>query len=341
MSIRRRALGGVAAVLVALGPVPRAAGEPTRDTVHEPSIVALPSEFAGGLEGHWRQEFESRLETRLEHPGLRLATTDETTTLDKKSRCQSADCHRQLAAALHADYLVRVAVRVRDRDFTLSLELVDGTTGHAIAQRSRVCELCGVEEAVQAIGAQFGVVMQQLEVITRRPRLLVRSTPSGAAVEIDGEVVGETPFATDLDPGKHRLHIRKSGFLVEQRELEVVRGVGNDIDIALTHRPTSWQRRAGPAGWVSLSSGLGLLASGATLLAIDERPYRRRCETDLQGICRYRYDTLTGGAILTGVGMVAIITGVSLVISARARRGSAGHRARRVTMTTDGLALRW
>jgi hypothetical protein len=53
-------------------------------------------------------------------------------------------------------------------------------------------------------------------------RLLVRSSPSGAAVLIDGRDVGLTPVAVrDLDPGPHRLRVAHDGYVVEERRVVI------------------------------------------------------------------------------------------------------------------------
>ena len=67
-----------------------------------------------------------------------------------------------------------------------------------------------------------------------------------------------------------------------------------------------------------------MLGGGIALLAIDGRPYKQDCSgmnVDVDGRCRYRYDTLAGGAALTGVGIAAFVVGIStgLVVFSRKR----------------------
>lgn len=58
--------------------------------------------------------------------------------------------------------------------------------------------------------------------------LRVRSDPSGAQVFLDGALLGTTPFAGALVPGKHVLSVQSQGHLTEERE--VVFEEGHDVE---------------------------------------------------------------------------------------------------------------
>ncbi len=69
-----------------------------------------------------------------------------------------------------------------------------------------------------------------------------------------------------------------------------------------------------------------MLGGGAALLALDNSPYKDDCDgdnRDFEGRCRYRYNTLLPGALLTGVGIASIITGISTGLVAYGRRRNA------------------
>ena len=54
--------------------------------------------------------------------------------------------------------------------------------------------------------------------------LLVRSTPAGARVSVDGRDLGETPLAVrDLLPGGHRVRIQHDGYVTEDRLVTLTR----------------------------------------------------------------------------------------------------------------------
>lgn len=76
-------------------------------------------------------------------------------------------------------------------------------------------------------------------------------------------------------------------------------------------------RRFTPA---ALALGAAGIIAGTSLVAIDERPIRSRCtgeNVNPLGICKYRHDTLAGGAVLLASGVAMAITGVVLAVVLR------------------------
>lgn len=64
-----------------------------------------------------------------------------------------------------------------------------------------------------------------------------------------------------------------------------------------------------------LGSGIGLFATGATLVGIHDSPPRRRCRAYVSELdCPLRYRTNVAGGILAGVGFVNIITAAVFAI---------------------------
>jgi hypothetical protein len=54
--------------------------------------------------------------------------------------------------------------------------------------------------------------------------LAIDSTPSGADIEVDGSFVGNTPSTIDIKPGSHQINIKKKGFVIWTRTLNVTGG---------------------------------------------------------------------------------------------------------------------
>ena len=52
----------------------------------------------------------------------------------------------------------------------------------------------------------------------------VASTPSGADIEIDGKFVGNTPSSVNVAPGDHEIAVKKNGFAVWDRKMNVSSG---------------------------------------------------------------------------------------------------------------------
>lgn len=62
---------------------------------------------------------------------------------------------------------------------------------------------------------------------TEAALLDVSSTPAGADVYVDDHLSGQTPATLILEPGSHRIAIKRSGFVVWQRKLKLPGGHTN------------------------------------------------------------------------------------------------------------------
>lgn len=58
-------------------------------------------------------------------------------------------------------------------------------------------------------------------------RLVITSVPSGADIEIDGAFMGNAPSSLQLQPGDHKVAVKKSGYKDWQRTLRVMGGEVN------------------------------------------------------------------------------------------------------------------
>jgi hypothetical protein len=67
--------------------------------------------------------------------------------------------------------------------------------------------------------------------------IVIKSDPSGADIEIDGKFAGSTPSTLQLKIGEHRITIKKSGFVVWERTLDMTAGGGVVIDASLEKAP--------------------------------------------------------------------------------------------------------
>ena len=58
----------------------------------------------------------------------------------------------------------------------------------------------------------------------KRTRLVVRTEPEGAEIELDGVVIGKTPFAGDVvaDGGNHKLRLRRPGYTTEAARVRLL-----------------------------------------------------------------------------------------------------------------------
>ncbi len=86
--------------------------------------------------------------------------------------------------------------------------------------------------------SRFGVMPAPVSAATPGPLqagILVESSPAGADIEIDGSFVGNTPSTVNVAPGSHDITVKKKGFAVWNRKMNVSGGgihVNADLEVA-------------------------------------------------------------------------------------------------------------
>lgn len=257
--------------------------------------------------------------------------------------CADAACVRRVATQTDARWVVRARLEHHDRSYALELELLDGTTGEVVARNRDACEICGLEEVAGLTAAQAAVLQREIAALEQaQTSIRVESTPVGAHVWLDGELIGVTPLVHATTPGRHTLRVEHAGYIVSEREVEAIDDVEKHESVRLAPLPADATTRRGaplvPIGIAALVGGVALTAGGAVLVALDERQYRRQCsgdDVDMNGTCRFSYDTLAGGATTMALGLATIGAGVALVVVGK-RRG----RASSVAFGPRGVVLR-
>jgi hypothetical protein len=66
---------------------------------------------------------------------------------------------------------------------------------------------------------------------------VIKSTPDGAEITIDGKLVGTTPSTVQLTPGEHTISIDKAGFKQWQRTITVTAGGSINLEATLEKLP--------------------------------------------------------------------------------------------------------
>jgi len=72
---------------------------------------------------------------------------------------------------------------------------------------------------------------------TTMSAVVIKSTPDGAEITIDGKLVGTTPSTVQLTPGEHTISIDKSGFKQWQRTITVTAGGAINLEATLDKLP--------------------------------------------------------------------------------------------------------
>lgn len=260
--------------------------------------------------------------------------------------CSDEGCWQTRAGELGATHLVVATITVDDRDYAVQADLVEGKSGKVIATAARRCEICGYDEVAATVDDVAGLLRRKLGAASAAlPVLAVKSTPAGALVTLDGERVGTTPLQIEVAPGAHDVRVSKPGFVAKLERVVMVEGVREDLEAKLVIAPEEERarRRSGMriGGATATALGVAGLGVGIGLAVLDENPIRSRCNgdnKDIEGHCKYRYDSLGAGIAIAVVGAAALATGVALLVVDRKRQRN-GKVALRPS--AYGLAIRF
>jgi TolB-like protein len=281
--------------------------------------AVLPLVVEGQLPESDRASLTTQLVGGLERGSFAVVTPEQVSAAVGDGDCSKPACMQKIASATGATHIVRASVEVVDRDYTVRVELFDGTDGSKIVSASDGCEICGVADVGGLIETQAATLRTKLDALASGPAsIVVRSDPADAEVTLDGEPFGVTPLDKSVIPGEHVIRVSKDGYIAVQEKRTFVEGARETLSYELEKVPSRLPKR--PWGWASL--GIGLLAVGGSvgLTWMHDEPYTLggRCtgeNRDDKGECRYLHDTkwyamglgLAGGALVT-LGVAVLIT---------------------------------
>lgn len=338
-------------------PTPRPAGreEAQPREVASPAVrdvlAVLPIEVVGKLAEHIPRALEDRLAAGLQRGEATVVTADAVRARLPAGGC-AGDCLRDAAIEAGATHLMRATITVEGRDYNIQVVLVRADTGEQVATSSELCEICGHEELGDRIDDLAGAIRRKISAaVAPPPRLRVVARPDGSVVTVDGEVVGVTPLDVAVAAGEHDVVVHKRGFITHRRRVAFVDGVVETIDAELgpvpveapAPAPSRRARYAAPLGWSSIALGLGATAGGVALVALDEQPIRSDCagaNVDADGHCKWRYDTLAGGVVLTIAGVAAVVLG-AIVVALDRQRGKRSRAQTTAWAQGAGFGLRF
>ena len=299
-------------------------------------LAVLPLRVDGQVDAETRERWTEGLRKGLERGDAALVGPAAVAPhLD--GSCDRQACYDKLRTGSGATHVVRTTVVAKNRDFILKLDLIDATTGAVVLTEDDVCEICGAEEMVTLLDSQGAMLQTRLAAMSTGPAVLILdSKPSGAVVFIDGEIVGKTPLERPVLEGSHKIRVSLDGYVAEERELKLVNGAQERLQVDLQRTPGSGKSRA--LGAAGLSGGLLLLVSGVALLVLDDLEYNKNCSganKDADGDCRFLYNTGPLGGALIGVGA---ILGTLGAVALHRNRGARTDR-RRAHVAPRGLGL--
>lgn len=190
--------------------------------------------------------------------------------------------------------------------------LLVSRTGERMLAEQRYCETCQRDRLAATTTATLEFLLRETSGALARGVLRVRSTPSGARVVLDGEVIGVTPFDYTVYPGRHEVGIDKPGHAIEVREVRVEPAATVDLKVTLRPSPAENADEQGGAGrralaWTLGGAGLLAIAGGTWLIAADSPP-----EVDGERTPRHRDSTWPGVGV-AAAGAAAAGTAIGLL----------------------------
>ena len=299
-------------------------------TVHaaDEKIAVAPVEVDGGDQAFDAAVFDAVV-AGLSGPGRVLVRSDQA--------CRNSKCFASLAEMTGASLFVHASVGVRGSDFSVSISTYD-ETGRRVDGVEFTCEICTRPELQARLSREAAALLPAPEggapdADPEAPATVTVTSKPDADVLLDGQKVGRTPYTGEVSPGRHSLTVRADGYRPETTEFAAKPDRENALAFSLERdKDGASRRRRGLAigGYVTLAAGLGATAAGGVLLGLNNKPVKGRCSgdsIDVNGECEFLHDTLTVGAVLTSVGVAAVVTGIALAVVGRKRGASSRNRA--------------
>jgi hypothetical protein len=284
-----------------------------------PKTAILPLVIEGELPETDRETLTNQLVGGLQRGSFEIVTPDQVVAAAGKDDCSKPGCMQKIAEQTGATHIVRAIVEVVDRDYTVRVELYDGSDGTKLVSASDGCEICGVVDVGGLIETQAATLRTKLDALASGPAsIVVSSNPEGAEVTLDGEPFGVTPLDKSVIPGDHVVRVTKEGYIAVQEQRTFVEGARESLNYELEKVPSRLPKR--PWGWASLGIGVAAVGGGVAMTFLHDRDFKLggKCtgtNVDIDGDCRLLHNTkwygmalgLAGGALVT-LGVAVLIT---------------------------------
>ena len=200
--------------------------------------------------------------------GLKVISESDINTImkgeEKKQQCgaDNSSCIAEIGSALGVPEVVSGDLgRVGDYWF-LNLKRINVRKAEVIKRASRNVEgdiNALIRTLPGAVGELFGKEVPPAA-DANMGRLIIKTEPAGAAVVINGQSSGETPFEKDLPPGDYAVSLSLSGHEKAERKVTVEKG--KTADVTLTLNKVYPMNPYKLYGHVTFWTGLGLCAFG-------------------------------------------------------------------------------
>jgi hypothetical protein len=343
-----RGIALVAALGIAIAPVTAGAAKPKGKKTR---VALMPLLAEGDVPMEVRTEARDAI-----RDALRSRKYEVVDGRPPGRNCSDFECIHAVADQADAQWVIQPALSTIDHDYGIAVRLYD-FAGNLKADEETTCEICSYPDAVAALVTEATELKEPLLGFVENPygdreqesfesdgvsTLAIRTEPEGALVKIDGERIGKTPLEVQVEPGLRDLEISLRNHNDIVKTVRAPRGSSELLSYKLVENNDSQTRALRITGWTFSMLGVGLLGAGVPLLALEEQPVKSKCSgenIDFNGTCRYRYDTLLPGALLTGFGIASLLTGITTGMIARARRGRNKEKGPLDSMDDDTVSV--
>jgi hypothetical protein len=301
-----------AATVLLLAAAICAAAPAWADRVREGTVAIVALEITGDGPPELRAQMERSLAGGLAAAGLRVVALDAVlkalAPTPELIGCSSTTCLGRIGEKLGADFFVRAVVDATGSAYTLELELLSASVEGAVVHRvERSCPVCTIRELDDVVSAAAGdlAALPGGEPVPIR----IATTPPGAALRVDGEPVGLSPYEGMVAPGPHVITATLDGHGRAERSVTVTDDEGSARSFELPLAPTSASIDDGGSRrrpyrtwkWITAGAAGAAVVGGVALMAMDGRGSCAK-EDPGQTQCRQEYDTLVGGMIAVAAG---------------------------------------
>ena len=198
------------------------------------------------------------------------------------SDCETQTCRIAIADATGARYLMRGSVQTMGRNYTVHLEMIDGTTGTVIGVREDRCEICTENEAYETASVTASALKAE---VVKRP-----AAPGDGA---DGRKIAVTDVAYPA-----------------MKDSPAPSMVSADGSTPAGDQPPP--RMRGWA-WAAIGAGAAAIAAGIVLVRLDSQQLScMRMRPDQ--LCRDSFSTQGGGIALISGGALGAVLGTTLLV---------------------------
>ncbi len=274
----RRICLGIAAFTIATGAWSGAARAHAART-----RIAVLAVTAEQLRAEVREKIEAAVAGGLAASGADVvdsAATAKGAAAKGIAGCETPTCRIAIADVTGARYLMRGSIETMGRNYTVHLEMIDGTTGTVIGVREDRCEICTENEAYETASVTASALKAE---VVKRPVAVTEGGPHKIAITD----VAYPP--TNGSPG-----------------VATVSATGTT--------PPGEQSPPHLRGWSWAAIGAGAAAIGAGIfLASIDGDYT--CHTTVPNDrCKDRYSTRGGGIALITGGVLGAVLGTTLLV---------------------------